>query len=29
MWDTVTFLGVVVFLLVLFLLNPNKQGGGG
>lgn len=29
MWDTMTFLGVILFLLVIFLLNPNKRGGGG
>lgn len=29
MWDTMTFLGVIIFLLVLFLINPNKQGRGG
>lgn len=29
MWDTMTFLGVILFVLVLFLINPNKQGRGG
>jgi len=29
MWDSMIFLGVIVFVLVLFLINPNKQGRGG